>query len=68
MKRRFTMHAAILAMGAILAVGPGATRADDWPCLLGPTHNGVSAETGLTAGWPRGGGPATPLPRGVGHG
>jgi outer membrane protein assembly factor BamB len=29
--------------------------AEDWPQLLGPTRNGVSAETNLVLSWPQGG-------------
>ena len=32
--------------------------AADWPQFLGPTRNGVSTETGLTAAWPKKGPPA----------
>lgn len=28
---------------------------DDWPCFLGPTHDGKSRETGLVTTWPAGG-------------
>jgi outer membrane protein assembly factor BamB len=38
-------------------VACGAARADDWPCFMGPTHDGVSAETNLVAGWPESGPP-----------
>ena len=31
--------------------------AADWPQFLGPTRNGVSAETGLLATWPKSGPP-----------
>jgi outer membrane protein assembly factor BamB len=43
-------------MGALLLL-PDALRAADWPQLLGPTHNGVSAETGLARSWPAKGPP-----------
>jgi outer membrane protein assembly factor BamB len=33
------------------------TRAADWPWFLGPTHDGVSTETGLRDDWPEGGPP-----------
>src|SRR5262249_15691219 len=32
-------------------------RAGDWPQFLGPERNGVSAETGLLASWPKEGPP-----------
>lgn len=35
--------------------GPGVS--DDWPCLLGPSHNGVSRETGFVHTFPRNGPP-----------
>lgn len=35
----------------------GIARADDWPHFLGPTHDGVSAETGLLKEWPEQGPP-----------
>jgi outer membrane protein assembly factor BamB len=34
------------------------SRAADWPQFLGPERNGVSAETGLVASWPKEGPPA----------
>jgi outer membrane protein assembly factor BamB len=37
---------------------PSASRADDWPQFLGPQRNGVSAEKGLAASWPKDGPPA----------
>jgi outer membrane protein assembly factor BamB len=40
-----------------LVAWSGAVFADDWPCFLGPTHDGVSAETNLLARWPDGGPP-----------
>ncbi len=33
---------------------PGA-RTGDWPCFLGPSHDGVSRETKLLKNWPTGG-------------
>jgi outer membrane protein assembly factor BamB len=54
MKRWNLARAAIPVLATVLAGAPGATRAEDWPCLLGPDRNGVSTETGLTAGWPQG--------------
>jgi len=37
---------------ASLAVISSPLAADDWPWFLGPTHDGVSAETNLLARWP----------------
>lgn len=34
-----------------LAACCGAARGDDWPCFMGPTHDGISAETNLVARW-----------------
>jgi len=42
--------AAILAVCATAPAG-----AADWPWFLGPTHDGVSAETGLLKRWPKDG-------------
>ncbi|MBI5820765.1 MAG: PQQ-like beta-propeller repeat protein [Verrucomicrobia bacterium] len=33
----------------------GGVWADDWPCFMGPTHDGVSAETNLVTSWPENG-------------
>src|SRR5688572_23217057 len=41
--------------------------ADDWPQFLGPQRNGVSAETGLAASWPKEGPPVV-WQRDVGEG
>jgi outer membrane protein assembly factor BamB len=41
----------------LLPLAAPRARADDWPQFLGPTRNGVSAETGLAASWPTGGPP-----------
>jgi outer membrane protein assembly factor BamB len=46
---------------------PIAARADDWPQFLGPTRNGISAEKGLVASWPKGG-PPVAWQRDVGEG
>jgi outer membrane protein assembly factor BamB len=40
-----------------LAACCGAARGDDWPCFMGPAHDGVSAETNLVANWPEEGPP-----------
>ncbi|MCX6900762.1 MAG: PQQ-like beta-propeller repeat protein [Verrucomicrobia bacterium] len=39
------------------AVCGNATWADDWPCFMGPTHDGVSAETNLVTSWTESGPP-----------
>jgi len=39
----------LLVAGGILTLPLGAA---DWPCWLGPNHNGVSTETGLLTTWP----------------
>lgn len=52
---------ALLAVGLFAAVAHGAEPAGrasatgDWPQLLGPQRNGVSAETGLLEEWPQNG-------------
>ena len=38
-------------------VTPAPCAANDWPCWLGPAHNGISAETGLLKEWPENGPP-----------
>ena len=40
-----------------LAACCGGAWADDWPCFMGPTHDGVSTETNLVTGWPEQGPP-----------
>jgi len=40
-----------------VVVTPAPLRADDWPQFLGPHRNGVSAEKGLVASWPKDGPP-----------
>jgi outer membrane protein assembly factor BamB len=41
----------------------------DWPCFLGPTHDGKSAETGILAEWPEAGPPVVwQRELGVGYG
>ncbi len=44
----------LLAVGLSLALAP-ATQALDWPQWRGPERNGVSAETGWSAAWPKDG-------------
>lgn len=46
----------LTAAGIGHAQAAGPVRAD-WPNFLGPTHNGVSPETGLLKTWPEGGPP-----------
>lgn len=46
MVRLLTLIAVLLAL--TLAV---AAVAADWPCYLGPNHNGISSETGLNKDW-----------------
>lgn len=41
-------------MLALAALGTLLPARADWPQFLGPTRNGVSAETGLTTSWPAG--------------
>lgn len=45
------------ALGARAAESPAAPVRADWPNFLGPTRNGVSAETGLLESWPEEGPP-----------
>ncbi len=49
------------------AAKPQAGGVDDWPQFLGPTRNGVSAEKGLAASWPKDGPPVV-WQRDVGEG
>jgi outer membrane protein assembly factor BamB len=42
---------------ALVILIPAPSRADDWPQFLGPQRNGVSAEKGLAASWPKDGPP-----------
>lgn len=46
-----------LALALTLTLFAPAGRADDWPQFLGPMRNGVSAEKGLAASWPKDGPP-----------
>ena len=43
----------VLGMGIGLCLMPLGTRAADWPQWRGPQRNGISAETGLLAEWPK---------------
>ncbi len=44
-------------------------RGSDWPCFLGPTHDGKSAETGILGEWPEAGPPVVwQRALGVGYG
>ena len=43
----------VLGMGIGLCFLPLETRAADWPQWRGPQRNGISAETGLLAEWPK---------------
>jgi outer membrane protein assembly factor BamB len=49
------MKIAIIAI--LLSVFAGDSHAADWPQLLGPTRNGISTETNLSATWPADGPP-----------
>lgn len=47
---------------------PAGAVTSDWPCFMGPTHDGVSSETKLAAGWPAEGPKLLwSLPRGTGY-
>jgi outer membrane protein assembly factor BamB len=46
-----------IALALAFVLAPTASRADDWPQFLGPLRNGVSAEKGLAASWPKDGPP-----------
>ena len=46
-----------IPLALLCAAGAAACVAADWPQLLGPARNGVSAETGLAATWPKKGPP-----------
>lgn len=47
----------LLVVGLLALLVHTATLAEDWPQLLGPTANGISAETGLLDRWPTNGPP-----------
>jgi hypothetical protein len=57
----------IRSLALALALVANIARADDWPQFLGPERNGVSAETGLAASWPKDGPPVV-WQRDVGEG
>jgi outer membrane protein assembly factor BamB len=46
-------HLALILAMSILTQAPA--RADDWPCWRGPSHDGISAETGWLDRWPKDG-------------
>src|SRR5438067_1902320 len=52
---------------AALAVSALCARGSDWPQFLGPTRNGVAADSDVRADWPAGG-PAKLWERPVGRG
>ncbi|MEI6783148.1 MAG: PQQ-binding-like beta-propeller repeat protein [Verrucomicrobiota bacterium] len=45
----------VLSAAMILGLSGGRSRAEDWPHWRGPSHNGVSQETGWLDKWPEGG-------------
>jgi hypothetical protein len=45
----------LLALLLCVASSPVVAQAADWPQFLGPSRNGISAETGLVEKWPEGG-------------
>src|SRR5690349_19957749 len=47
------MKIAFYSIALALSVGPAI--AADWPNFRGPTHDGISKETGWTAAWPANG-------------
>jgi outer membrane protein assembly factor BamB len=55
MKRFTTTRCRAIVLGIAISqwVGPLALRAADWPQWRGPQRNGISAETGLLAEWPK---------------
>jgi outer membrane protein assembly factor BamB len=55
MKRFTTTRCPAIVLGIAISqwVGPLALRAADWPQWRGPQRNGISAETGLLAEWPK---------------
>jgi outer membrane protein assembly factor BamB len=57
----------IRLIALVILLMPLTARADDWPQFLGPTRNGVSAEKGLAASWPKSGPPVV-WQRDVGEG
>lgn len=61
MKRRSFLWAAVAAAQTRVVRKPGALAAgavvEDWPCFLGPRHNGVSGETKIAKSFPASGPP-----------
>jgi len=57
MKKLMTTRGPALVRGIAigLCLGPLVLRAADWPQWRGPQRNGISAETGLLAEWPKDG-------------
>jgi outer membrane protein assembly factor BamB len=55
MNKLMTAHCPglVLGMGVGLCFLPTVTEAADWPQWRGPQRNGISAETGLLAEWPK---------------
>ena len=51
------VNAALLALALLAAWLTPTARADDWPHWRGPARNGISAETGWLAEWPKDGPP-----------
>ncbi len=47
----------LIALLACVSCSAARLSADDWPQLLGPQRNGISAETGLLTTWPADGPP-----------
>ncbi len=47
----------IVIVAILLSVLTSGSRAADWPQFLGPTRNGISAETNLSKSWPTEGPP-----------
>ena len=44
---------AVLALSAAALLTTAQTRAADWPCFLGPNHDGCSPDKGLLKQWPQ---------------
>ena len=49
----------VFSAAMVLALSSGRSRAEDWPQWRGPSHNGVSKETGWLDKWPDGGPPVS---------
>src|SRR6478672_6937979 len=56
-----------IIIAILFLLSAAATHAADWPQFLGPTRNGISTETNLSAPWPAAG-PATVWQKKVGEG